>query len=235
MFPAQPNRSLIDGLLVLQQLTAAAEPVGTRQLARDLGLDPTRVNRLAKTLAALGFLHQTPDRKYAAGPGVHVLAAQSLHASGLLRAALPVLEDLHDTGFTVAMGVLWRHHVCYLYHGRRGMTAAEAVGTTGLYPAAASGIGHALLAALDDAEVAARCPDAPASLLPSLARARRRGFAYVVRRRQPLEATLAVPVGTPPYAALALAGVLDANAATRLRPRLQAAARLIESTNPQGT
>lgn len=235
MFPAQPNRSLIDGLLVLQQLTAAAAPVGTRQLARDLGFDPTRVNRLAKTLAALGFLRQTPDCKYAVGPGIHVLAAQSLYASGLLRTALPVLESLHDTGLTVALGVLWRHHVCYLYHGRRGMSTVEAVGTTGLYPAAVSGIGHALLAALDDDEVAARCLDAPASLLPSLARVRRRGFAYVVRRREPLEATLAVPVGTPPYAALALAGVLDAATAARLRPRLQNAAIRIASTNPQGT
>jgi DNA-binding IclR family transcriptional regulator len=61
MFPAQPNRSLFDGLLVLRLLTAAAEPGGTRQLARDLGLEPTRVNRLAKTLAALGFLSQTPN------------------------------------------------------------------------------------------------------------------------------------------------------------------------------
>jgi DNA-binding IclR family transcriptional regulator len=234
MFPAQPNRSLIDGLLVLQQLAAAAKPVGTRQLARDLGLDPTRVNRLAKTLAALGFLRQTPERKYAVGPGIHVLAAQSLHASGLLRVALPVLEELHDAGFVVALGVLWRQHVCYLYHGRRGMAAAEAVGTTGLYPAASSGIGHALLAALDDAEIAARCPDAPDAFLPSLARVRRDGFAYVVRSRQPLEATLAVPVGSPPYAAIALAGALDADAVPHLRARLQAAARLIETNNPQG-
>lgn len=234
MFPAQPNRSLIDGLLVLQQLTAAAEPVGSRQLARDLGLDPTRVNRLAKTLAALGFLRQTPDRKYVAGPGVHVLAAQSLHASGLLRSALPVLEALHDTGLTVALGVLWRHHVCYLYHGREGMAAAEAVGTTGLYPAAASGIGHVLLAALDESDAAARCPVEAPALLPLLAQYRRQGWAYVARRTNPVEATLAVPVGAPePYAALALAGPLTKSNAVRLLPRLLDAAQRIEAAPRQ--
>jgi DNA-binding IclR family transcriptional regulator len=229
MFPAQPNQSLIDGLSVLQALTAAATPVGSRQLARDLGLEPTRVNRLAKTLAALGFLRQTPDRKYMVGPGVHVLAAQSLHASGLLQVALPVLEGLHETGYTVALGVLWRNQVSYLYHGRRGMTAAEALGTTGLYPAASSGIGHVLLAALADAEIATRCPQEASTLLPALADVRSRGWAHVVRRERPVEATLAVPIGVAPYAALALAGTLTRGDAARLLPRLLDAARRIEA------
>lgn len=231
MFPAQPNRSLIDGLTVLQALTAAAKPIGSRQLARDLGLEPTRVNRLAKTLAALGFLQQTAGRKYMVGPGVHVLAAQSLHASGLLHAALPVLEELHETGCIVALGVLWRDQVSYLYHGRRGMTAAEAVGTTGLYPAAASGIGHVLLATLGDAEIAARCPREAATLLPALARVRAQGWALAVRRERPVEATLAVPVGAgptaAPYAALALAGAIGPGDVDRLLPQLLVAARRI--------
>lgn len=232
MFPAQPNQSLIDGLSVLQALTAAAAPIGSRQLARELGLEPTRVNRLAKTLAALGFLGQTAERKYIVGPGVHILAAQSLHASGLLRRALPVLEGLHETGCTVALGVLWRQHVCYLYHGRRGLSAAESVGTVGLYPAAASGIGQVLLAALDDAEVVARCPDDAAVLLPALARVRRQGWAHVVRCARPVEATLAVPLGTPPYAALALAGAIGRREAESvLLAQLQAAARRIDTAS----
>lgn len=233
MFPAQPNQSLIDGIAVLQALTVSAEPVGSRQLARELGMEPTRVNRLARTLLALGFLRQTPDRKYTAGPGVHVLAAQSLYASGLIRAAVPVLEELHATGFTVALGVLWRDHVCYLYHGRRGMTAAEAIGTTGLYPAAASGIGHVLLAARNPDHLPPGSREPSPELRPALASVAARGWAHVVRRRQPVEATLAVAIGKEPYAALALAGAISASSVPRLLPRLRkAAVRIDAATAP---
>ena len=76
-------------------------------MARQLGANPTRVNRLLKTLAYLGIARQTANRKYTPGPGMHVLAAQSLFASGLIRRAMPVLEDLRRFGHTVAMGVLF--------------------------------------------------------------------------------------------------------------------------------
>ena len=82
---AQPNKSLIDGITTLQALATSPDPVGCRELARRLDIDPIKVNRLLKTLAYLGIARQTADRKYTAGPGMHVLAAQSLFASGLIR------------------------------------------------------------------------------------------------------------------------------------------------------
>ena len=115
-------------------------------MARQLGLEPTRVNRLLKTLAHLGLAEQDAQRRYRPGPAIHVLAAQAMFGSGLLRRAMPVLEGLHALGCTVAMGVLWRDRVCYLYHGGPDTPAAEALGRVGLFPAAASGIGCALLA-----------------------------------------------------------------------------------------
>jgi DNA-binding IclR family transcriptional regulator len=130
----------------LQAVAGSESPVGSRQLARELGLEPTRVNRLLKTLAALGLIAQTAGRRYAAGPGIHILAAQSLYASGLIRYALPVLESLHDTGYLVAMGVLWRDKVSYLYHAAPGTPSIEAVGTRGFFPAMESGIGRLLTA-----------------------------------------------------------------------------------------
>src|SRR5690348_18426155 len=78
---SQPNQSLIDGIATLQALATSSEPAGCRELARRLGIDATKVNRLLKTLAYLGIARQTADRKYAPGPGMHVLAAQSLFAS----------------------------------------------------------------------------------------------------------------------------------------------------------
>jgi len=50
----------------------------------------------------LGLVYRTSGRKYAPGPGIHVLAAQTIHASGLIRDAVPFLQKLHDYGFVVA-------------------------------------------------------------------------------------------------------------------------------------
>ena len=122
---AQPNKSLIDGITTLQALATSPDPVGSRELARRLDIDPVKVNRLLKTLAYLGIARQTADRKYTAGPGMHVLAAQSLFASGLIRHALPVLENLRRFGHTVALGVLWQDNVSYLFHAPPGIEASR--------------------------------------------------------------------------------------------------------------
>lgn len=229
MFPQQPNRSLIDGLMVLQTLTVAAKPIGSRMLARELGLEPTRVNRLAKTLAGLGFLQQNADRKYIVGPGVHLLAAQGLHASGLLRAALPELEKLQRFGFLVSMGVVWRSRVSYLYHWHPGMTSAEAVGVSDVFPAATSGIGHALLAHLSDEEIRALHPDFPESAFPQIHKTRERGWAYLCRSKKPRNAALSVAIGEFPCAAIAFAGEIDAKTRDDLIPDLVAAAERIDA------
>ena len=150
---AQPNQSLIDGIATLQALATSPEPVGCRELARRLGVDPTKVNRLLKTLAYLGIARQTANRKYTAGPGMHVLAAQSLFASGLIRRALPALEGLRRFGHTVALGVLWDTSVSYLFHAPPGIEASRGLGRIGLLPATTSGIGIMLLSELEDDEV----------------------------------------------------------------------------------
>jgi DNA-binding IclR family transcriptional regulator len=151
---SQPNQGLIDGITTLQALATSPEPIGCRELARRIGLDTTKVNRLLKTLAYLGIARQTPDRKYTSGPGMHVLAAQSLFASGLMRRALPLLEGLRRFGHTVALGVLWKESVSYLFHAPPGIESALALGRIGLLPATISGIGMVLLSELDEARVA---------------------------------------------------------------------------------
>ncbi|HAU38685.1 MAG TPA: transcriptional regulator [Phycisphaerales bacterium] len=229
MLPAQPNASLMDGVTCLQALATADAPVGVRELARRLGMETTRVNRLLKTLAHIGMARQTAGRKYVPGPGMHVLSAQSLHASGLIRRALPALEALGPLGCTVALGVLWRDSVCYLYHAIPGMPPEAALGRVGVFPAAQSGIGLALLAAMGDDEVralyAARPPAGGIeSLLEKLAEVRRDGYAFVQTRHRPRTVTLAVGVGDPPYAAVALAGDISARSVPRLAKLLRDAA-----------
>lgn len=150
MLPAQPNQSLIDGLAVLQALAGSRAPVRGAELSRALGLEMTRVNRLLKTLAHLGLAAQDPDRRYRSGPGLHVLAAMSLYGSGLMRRALPHLTAW-DRPWTLALGVLWRDRVAYLWFAAPGAGAERAMGQVGLYPATRSSIGLCLLARLEPA------------------------------------------------------------------------------------
>lgn len=224
MLPAQPNQSLLDGIRCLEDVAGRGRAVGVRELGRELGLEPTRVHRLLRTLAHLGLVQQQPDRRYAPGPAVHVLASLTLFASGLMRRAWEPLERLRRHGHVVAMGVLWRDHVSYLYHAGPGTPPGEGIGRTALFPASRSSIGRVLLAGQGVAQVRALYRGRPVAgvvggasgLLRELGAVRRDGYALVANGT---DLSLAVPVGSPPVAAIALAG--------RWKPREQKA--LIES------
>ena len=229
---AQPNQSLIDGIATLQAVAISPEPVGCRELARQLGFEPSRVNRLLKTLAYLGIVRQTPNRKYIGGPGMHVLTAQSLYASGFVRRAMPVLEGLQRFGMTVAMGVLWKDNVSFLYHQLPGMSASEALGRIGLYPASTSGLGLVLLAAHDDDYIREIYEDKPVpgfadgldGLLKATHDVRARGYARLRVKPDIEQHTLAVTVGNPVYAAIGLSGWIPETNAQSVFEALQAAA-----------
>jgi DNA-binding IclR family transcriptional regulator len=229
---AQPNQSLIDGITTLQALATSPEPVGCRELARRLGIDSTKVNRLLKTLAYLGIARQTADRKYTAGAGMHVLAAQSLFASGLIRRALPVLESLRRFGHTVALGVLWEENVSYLFHAPPGVEASHGLGRIGLLPATTSGIGVVLLSEHDDDDVrelyAGRdipmFPEGIDQLLAKLSEVRRLGYARVHVADDRDHHVVAVSTGDPAHAGVALSGWIPEAATTPLVEALRTAA-----------
>lgn len=232
---AQPNQSLIDGIAALQALATSPEPVGNRELARQLGFNPTRVNRLLKTLAYLGIARQTANRKYTSGPGMHVLAAQSLFASGLIRNALPALEKLRRFGLTVALGVLWNDSVSYLFHAPPGLDAAQGLGRIGLLPASSSGVGIALLAEHDDAWVRElyeerEIPGFPGGiddLVAALEQVRALGFARVLVSEEDDRHTVAVGVGHPAFAAVAVSGWIPEQNMPMIVEALQQAAQEI--------
>jgi DNA-binding IclR family transcriptional regulator len=211
---AQPNQSLIDGITTLQALATSPEPVGCRELARRLNADPTKINRLLKTLAYLGIARQTANRKYTAGPGMHVLAAQSLFASGLIRRALPELESLRRFGHTVALGVLWGDNVSYLFHAPPGIEASRGLGRIGLLPATTSGIGVVLLSELDDEDVRElyldkdipMFPGGIEQLLTKLAEVRQLGYARVHVADDRDHHVVAISTGDPAHAGIALSG-----------------------------
>ena len=133
---SQPNFSLADGLGLLTHIALAGQALGCRPLARELGMDAVRCNRLLKGLAASGYLEQDALRRYRPGPAFQVLAAAALHGSPLLRRGADCLRALAEaSGHTVALGLVWGERVVYLWHGGQ-------VGASAPYAAAQSSIGR---------------------------------------------------------------------------------------------
>ncbi len=198
-------------------------------------MEPARANRLLRSLALSGMLMQDEHRKYRAGPGLHVLSAQAVRASGLLPAALPAIEELRDTGLIVALGVLWRDQVSYLIHGRSNRKLEEGIGRVANYPASKSAIGLALLARRTDAEVKqlyagdTEIPSFPGgikSLLQSLRETRIRDYATALQHAKEGREVWSIGVALPhvPEAARALSGEVAPARHEELAARLTVAA-----------
>ncbi|AWB65379.1 transcriptional regulator [Saccharobesus litoralis] len=238
---AQINHSILDGIAVLQAIAGAPAPIGGKEIAERLGLENTRVNRLLKTLASVGIAQQTTNRKYTPGPGIHVLATQSLYASGLLRSAIPSLEKLTQLNLTVAMGVLWFDTVSYVFHAKPGMSAAEGIGRVGLRPATMSGIGMALLANSPIESVIEvykdktipNFPDGVDSLLAELEKIRQQGWTRFQFQPDgevtPNKAyTVSLTVGQPANSAIALQGDISEDDTQTVLTALREAKQAIE-------
>lgn len=234
---AQPNASLVTGLACLQSVMTAGEAIGSREIARRLGIVHTRCNRLLGTLASIGLVEQDENRKYRIGPALHIMSAHSLHASRLVPAALPELSPWHQEGFTVALGVVWQDQVCFLVHARPGQPLSESIGRHELAPAELSSLGLELIShhattgsdadGIDHSNLAT---DEPARA-EAIARTRRDG--YALRRYANGEISLAVSLGDPPLAAVGISHRhLSEAAIPELASRLAATAGRIVAALP---
>lgn len=233
--PAQMNQGLRDGIECLLDIAAMERPVGSRELARRLGRDHTRVNRIISTLAYMGLAEQTADRKYIAGPGLLVLAGLSLRGSPLYRCAMPHLEELGmATGYQVALGLRWRTNVSYLYHGHAQEHAALGIASEGLYPADRSSIGLVLLSQLTPQEITElyqgssagvlRNPDMK-TLLERVKEAKSTGFAVASNAR-----SIAVALGIPAVAGIALYRSEEEEALPKDAPTVRRLVKQLNST-----
>jgi DNA-binding IclR family transcriptional regulator len=242
LLPKQPNRSLIEGMRILQLVMNSAEPSRVVDIARELGLELTRAHRLLRTLTALGFLRQTAGRRYVGGPAVPILASQAMHASGFVQQILPVLQDLlKETGMLVAYGLLWERTVTYLFHAWPGTRIEQAIAGHEVLPATHSRIGLAILSQMDerDVEVFYKNHDtAPFGslddLLAKLRSYREAGFAYdkslVKDKKTPKnERSLALTVSGNPHAAIALGGLIPPGDVPMRLGQLRAALQRISS------
>lgn len=203
--PSQPNQSLIDGIRCLQYLVSSGRAIGCRELARLMGINTTRVNRLLMTMASIGLTMQDEQRRYLPGPGIHALAAQAIRGSALFSQALPLLESYAPKDIVVAMGVLWEDQVIYIYHSEPGSQMSQALAGFHMLPAWQSVIGMSLLAAESDEELQKRFVDEQwQQLAPHIAQQRELG--RVVWHHDDGEVSMAKPLGAH-SAALAFAGM----------------------------
>ena len=216
MLPAQPNRSLMDGIRCLQILSTHTGPIGTRELARRLDIETTRAHRLLKTLAHMGMARQNRNSKYMPGPAMHVLAAQSLYSSGLIGDSTKPLLDLHrKVQLITAFGMLWERNVYYLYHLMPGMSAEEAVGRMRLQPVTRSAIGMVLLSKRSDHKIREffqdvdefeGYPEGIAAVINDLGRIRERGYGFIRVDSEQSRVSLGVMSPNNFYTAVAVAG-----------------------------
>ena len=215
---SQPNQSLIDGIRCLQYLVSSGRAIGCRELARLMGINTTRVNRLLMTMASIGLTMQDEQRRYLPGPGIHALAAQAIRGSELFSRALPGLERHAPRDIVVALGVLWEDQIIYIWHSVPGSQATQALAGFHMLPAWRSVIGMSLLAAESDEALMKRfTAEQWQNLAPHVAQQREQG--QVVWHHDDGEVSMARPVGAH-QAALAFAGMWNPDAQT-IQSRLE--------------
>lgn len=239
LLPKQPNQSIIDGIRCLQGVASYERPVGVFELALALDLEKTRVHRLLRTLAACGLISRLENRKYTVGPGLPVLAAQTMHAIGFGSRMFGPLEKLHHhfakEHLLVALGLLWERSVSYLFHGSSDSPVEGGIATQHVWPASQTGVGVALLAELDDESVERlylkhEIPGYPKGikeLLKTLRETRRRGYAVV--KTVTSNTTVAMVVRSEGNMALALSGAIDHKKIPGYLVELQKTAELISA------
>ena len=215
---AQKNKSIEDVLTLLLEIAGSTDSWGSRELARTLGLDTTRTNRFLRTLTDAGFLVQDDSRKYYSGPGMKVLAAQSIHGSRLLRCALPIIEKMGMLRHIVALGTRHLDRVCYLYHAQPGMSFAEGIGRSNVLPATTSSIGLVMLSELRDDEIRELYAEREIigyfkttdELLEKLREIRELGYCVVESYPDPQFYSMASIVGSPTIGAVAFSRITEA-------------------------
>lgn len=236
LMPRQPNQSLVDGLRVLQFAMMQGGVIGVTAVAGELGMEVTRAHRLLRTLAAVGYLRHVKGRKYAPGPAVSILAAQSMQATGFAQRIFPILNELHESsGMLMAYGLLWDRFVTYLYHAKPEVHGEAAFGGHRVIEATDSRLGLIMLSSLEENEIRQlfsghkipgfRTMD---QLLRKLRAIDRAGFIYAVTNDE-ADHTVAIRLESNPFAAIAIAGKIDRSEAPEWAGRLRVVARKIEA------
>lgn len=201
------SQSLERGLMVLELLDAAPAPLGVREIARQLDLSTTIVQRLVNTLAAYKYLEQASEtRRYRIGPRALGLGSALLRHDKLISGANAELQQLATEGLSGFLGVLRGVRAVYLLAVQgRGPIAVRAIPGEMAY-LHSTAMGKILLAAMDDAQVSELLADQPLpkltdktihqlpALLADLGEVRRLGYATSIEENLPGVLSVGAPI-----------------------------------------
>ncbi|HEU5017559.1 MAG TPA: IclR family transcriptional regulator [Pseudolabrys sp.] len=109
------NQSVARALTILNLLASRSEPLGVREIARQLRLAPSIAQRLLKTLAKAGFLEQTGTTlRYMIGYKAFQVGNAFTAQTNLHSAVMPELYALAEQQINGFLGVLRDRSVVYL-------------------------------------------------------------------------------------------------------------------------
>ncbi len=115
-----PNRTLVNGLRLLEFMAGSDRPYSVAELAREFSLPKSHVHRLLQTLVALGYVRRPRDsRLYAVDVQVFALAAALADHHPLRVAAGPTLRWLAGHGQAATLCVWHRDRPMSLAHDTR--------------------------------------------------------------------------------------------------------------------
>lgn len=207
--PATALRPLHEGLVLLEWLSDAAEPVGVTAVAGHFAWPKSRAHRVLAALVATGYAAQDGDRRYRATPKVLRLASGAMSRHPLRALALPALRRAsEETGCDAIFSVLHEDRsLAIAVDSPAGRPASDPFAELGraahLHGAANGKIllawlplleQEALLARLDLPELTARTITDRVKLEQELTRTRERGWALNDRENHPNTVTVSVPV-----------------------------------------
>jgi DNA-binding IclR family transcriptional regulator len=186
----RPIGSVVHACQILEAIAAAGGPLGVNELARRVGLDPSSVSRLVRTMEHHRLLErETATNRVNLGMGLVLLASGVLHGLDVRSAAGFELDRLsRETRETINLGV-WDLDSALIVDHRAGLEPIAALGWVGRRdPAHATSLGKALLAFQPEPVVRAIVDGSPKRFTPTtitgrtaltaaLDEIRRRGYA----------------------------------------------------------
>ncbi len=152
---ASMSKTLASGLAILEFLSRKSEPMGVRELSREMNMNPAQVQRLLNTLSDCGFVEKDMGlRRYRVGLTAFQVGRAYLADTGLVDAAAPILRDVSDRVSVNTYLAVRRGDVSiYIFvHLSQGALSVHAVPGNQM-PLHSTAMGKALLSALTDNEI----------------------------------------------------------------------------------
>src|SRR6201996_769595 len=210
--PATPT-AVIDRISLVLDAFDGPGRLTLAQIVRRTGLPRSSAHRMLERLVQLRWLRRS-GRYYELGMRLVELGSLAVHQDRLVRAASPLLGELHRaTGLVVHLAVLDGSDVVYLEKIGDRMISAIPTRVGGRQPAHCTAIGKAILAYRDEdtpVDLQARKTkysiSSNSQLVVELAKVRAHGIAFEREESLLGFGCVAAPIGSPGEAVAAVSG-----------------------------